>query len=326
MVEFEYHLFIIQEGEIIMIDLRQLKDKILILDGGIGTALESYNVEKTNYNDLNFCNEMFNITKPEIVRDMHEKYILAGADIIETNTFNCNTLTLGNINDKKIEKEVYRICKKGCELALKVKEEFLPRKVYVAGSIGPTFMSMSMVSKNKFQAEREKLKKIYFNQMEAILDTSIDFLLLETVFDKINLEVALETYTEIKAEKVIDIPIIISFAVGENGKIYSGENIEDIIKDIDCESVIGYGFNCCKIGDNLINQLEKLNKTTSKLIICYPNAGTPDEKGVYPISLNMMKDFYAQIIEKKLVNIVGGCCGTNWKEIEVLKKLLKDNF
>lgn len=307
-----------------MIDLRQLKDKFLILDGGIGTSLKSYNIEEKNYKNLNYCNEILNIIKPEIVKDLHRKYILAGADIIETNTFNCNLLTLGNTEDKELEKEVYSICKRGCELAIEVKNEFFPRNVYVAGSIGPTFMSMTMVDKKSFLEEKEKLKKIYYNQMKGILATDIDFLLIETVFDKINLDIAIEVYLKIKAEEELNIPIIISFAVGENGKIYSGEDLETIIKNIDCEDIIGYGVNCCKIGEELTNTLEKLNKLTSKLIICYPNAGVPDKDGVYPISLDVMKEFYSKLIEKKLANIIGGCCGTDWKETEILKDLLKN--
>lgn len=305
-----------------MINLSKLKDKILILDGAIGTSLESYKIEKSKYKNFNYCNEVLNITNPEIVKEMHRKYIVAGADIIETNTFNCNMLTLGS-SDIKGENAVYEICKKGCNLAIQVKKEFYPRKTYVAGSVGPTFISLTMTTKDNYFQEREKLKNIYYNQLKGIVESEIDFLLIETVFDKLNLQVALESYFKIKDEKKVEIPVIISFAINEKGKIYSGEDVVDIIKEIDCENIIGYGFNCCKIGKELITSLEKLKGATDKLVICYPNAGVPDEKGVYPITLEMMKEFYKEIIEKKLVNIVGGCCGTTFKEIEILKKLVE---
>ena len=281
----------------------EIKKRILILDGGIGSSLKKYK----------FSN-FINLENPEIIKNIHQDFIDAGADIIETNTFNINFLTT--------KEKTYKICKTGANLALEVAKKSKDKKIFVAGSIGPTEMSLFSLSKNQdinISDKKNELRKIYFDQIKALIDCNIDFLLFETVYDSLNLEVGLNLAYDIMNKENREIPIIISLTIDEKGKIFSGEDIYDIINKFDCEKILAYGYNCSFGSEKLVNTIKNIK--ISKPLIIYPNAGTPDKNGNYLESPEIFVNNLLKIKDK--ANIIGGCCGVTPQYINLLRKKLK---
>lgn len=301
--------------------MEELKKRILILDGAIGTTIKKYRENQNIENDI--LNEELNLLYPDIVKEIHRSYIKAGADIIETNTFNSNDMSAKKY---KIENNSsYKISLTGVLLAKEVAGEIKNKKIYIAGSIGPTSTSL-FLEKNKESFEKVKVEFIESikGQIEGVIDGKPDFLFLETVYDSINLEVMINTIKNIFKQKQVSIPIIISLTLGENGKIFSGETFEEIIKKVDNELIIGYGINCSYGSQNLVNLIEEIERINKKLMIIYPNAGLPDKNGVYKETPEIFVNYMKKIMDNQKVNIVGGCCGTTYEYIKKLSDCSKN--
>ncbi len=278
-------------------------EKVLVLDGAMGTVLKNKNIDKKFFHGTTLF-EVLNITYEAVVKDVHREYIEAGADIIETNTFNCNKFSL---KGTEFEDSIYKICKKGAEIAKEIAKNY-GNRVLVAGSIGPTGVSLTQNS-----TVEDELRKSYREQIGGLIDGKVDLLLIETVYDYRNLKVAIEVSEELFKDKRLNIAMIISFTCNEKGKIYSGESIQNIIKEIDNENIAGYGLNCV----GMTQFIEKLSDITSKKIIFYPNDMILKELD------NNLENYIYNLLKKNYIHIIGGCCGTDYKYIEKIKKIVK---
>lgn len=302
---------------------KELQKRILVLDGAMGTAIQKYNLNSDDYLGKKGCNEILNITRPDIIKDIHLKYIEAGADIIETNSFNCNKISL---NEYGFSERAYEIAKRSAELAKEVTTTS-EKKIYIAGSIGPTNKTLTIPSgKNPYDRDLEfdYLKEAYSEQIEGLIDGGVDILLIETIFDGLNAKCAVISAEEVMKRKNINLPIIISATVNKEGKIFTGQSIESLIVALDRESIISYGFNCSFGAKELIPLTKKLGKFTKKPISLYPNAGLPNEDGEYLESPDITANYLKELVDNQEVNILGGCCGTTFEHIKSIANLVKN--
>lgn len=304
---------------------KELQKRILVLDGAMGTAIQKYNLNSDDYLDKKGCNEILNITRPDIIKDIHLKYIEAGADIIETNSFNCNKISL---NEYGFSERAYEIAKRSAELAKEVTTTS-EKKIYIAGSIGPTNKTLTIPSgKNPYDRDLEfdYLKEAYSEQIEGLIDGGVDILLIETIFDGLNAKCAVISAEEVMKRKNINLPIMISATVNKEGKIFTGQSIESLIVALDRESIISYGFNCSFGAKELIPLTKKLGKFTKKPISLYPNAGLPNEDGEYLESPDITANYLKELVDNQEVNILGGCCGTTFEHIKSIANLVKNKI
>lgn len=315
---------------------KDLENKILVLDGATGTAIQNYNLQENDFRGEKFkshsinlkgCNEILNITKPEVIKEIHRRYIESGADIIETNSFNCNRLSL---EDYGIPELSYTLSKEAALIAVKCSKDFknkTGKTIYVAGSIGPTSKSCCIPS-GEIAYERnidfDTLKTVYREQIQGVIDGGVDILLIETIFDGLNAKAALLAAEEIMEKQGIIIPIMISLTVDKKGNLISGQNIESLITAIDRDSIISYGLNCSFGAKDLIPIIKKLENFTRKKISLYPNAGLPNENGEYEESAEEMLEHLKELIDTNKINILGGCCGTTYQHIKVISDYVKN--
>lgn len=307
--------------------INELKKRVLVLDGATGTAIQKYNLTAEDFQGKKGCNEILNITKPDVIKEIHTKYIEAGADIIETNSFNCNRISL---KDYEIEDMSYTLSKKGAELARETADNFYKtsgKKIYVAGSIGPTSKSLSLPM-GDVPYEREinfdQMKKIYSEQIEGVIDGGVDCLLIETIFDGLSAKAALVAAEDLFEKKNIQLPIMISATVNRQGKIFSGQSIESLITALDRPSIISFGLNCSFGAKDLIPMIKRIASFTDKYISLYPNAGLPNEEGEYEETPEITAGYLKELVDEKKVNILGGCCGTHFSHIKAIADLVKD--
>lgn len=307
--------------------INELKKRVLVLDGATGTAIQKYNLTDEDFQGKKGCNEILNITRPDVIKEIHTKYIEAGADIIETNSFNCNRISL---KDYEIEDMSYTLSKKGAELARETADNFYKtsgKKIYVAGSIGPTSKSLSLPM-GDVPYEREinfdQMKKIYSEQIEGVIDGDVDCLLIETIFDGLSAKAALVAAEDLFEKKNIQLPIMISATVNRQGKIFSGQSIESLITALDRPSIISFGLNCSFGAKDLIPMIKRIASFTDKYISLYPNAGLPNEEGEYEETPEITAGYLKELVDEKKVNILGGCCGTHFSHIKAIADLVKD--
>lgn len=307
--------------------INELKKRVLVLDGATGTAIQKYNLTDEDFQGKKGCNEILNITRPDVIKEIHTKYIEAGADIIETNSFNCNRISL---KDYEIEDMSYTLSKKGAELARETADNFYKtsgKKIYVAGSIGPTSKSLSLPM-GDVPYEREinfdQMKKIYSEQIEGVIDGGVDCLLIETIFDGLSAKAALVAAEDLFEKKNIQLPIMISATVNRQGKIFSGQSIESLITALDRPSIISFGLNCSFGAKDLIPMIKRIASFTDKYISLYPNAGLPNEEGEYEETPEITAGYLKELVDEKKVNILGGCCGTHFSHIKAIADLVKD--
>lgn len=306
--------------------INQLKKRILVLDGATGTAIYDYKLTEDDFRgdilkehsiSLKGCHGLLNITRPDVIREIHQKYITAGADIIETNTFNCNRISL---EEYGIKDKVFQLVKAGAEIARAVADEHFKKsgkKIFVAGSIGPTSRSLS-----NGQITFDELKNIYLEQIGALIAGGVDCLLIETIYDSLNAEAALVTAENLFEKRGESLPVMISMTVNNEGKIFSGENVEEVISKLDREYVISFGINCSSKVEELIPIVKRIKNSTSKYVSLYPNAGLPDENGKYKVTPEIMAVSMKELVDRGLVNIIGGCCGTHYGHIESIASIV----
>ena len=310
-----------------------LKEKILILDGAMGTAIQNYSLDESDFRgdlfsqtkgSLKGCNELLNLTKPEILQEIHISYLKAGADIIETNTFNSNRISM---KEYGLEEKSYDLSKAGAEIAVQTARKYEydnKKRIFVAGAMGPTSKSASIpTGGDPFGREVSfsELKAAYKEQALGLFDGGVDAFLIETIFDGLNAKAAVIAVEEVLEEKGEKLPIMISGTVDVNGKLLSGQSIESLIIAIDRDSIISCGLNCSFGAKELIPLVKKLGKLTGKNISLYPNAGLPNEKGEYDETPHVTGSYIKELIENGEINILGGCCGTTPEHIKVMAEL-----
>lgn len=301
----------------------ELKERILILDGAMGTVLQKYKFSENDFlGKSKTCFDILNETRPDVIQEIHEKYIEAGADIIETNSFNCNAISLKKYG---FEDKVFELAKKSAEIAKKA-TKITKRKVYIFGSIGPTNKSLSPII-GKFSYEKNyhfiNMKKTYKEQIQGLINGGVDALLIETIFDELNARAAVLAAEEVFKEQKINLPLCLSATVDKNGNLSTGESIESLILNLDRPAILSFGLNCSFGAKNLVPLAEKIHRITDKFISLHPNAGLPDKNGNYLETPEKMENYLYELIKEKKINILGGCCGTTYEHIKILASLAK---
>ncbi|WKW47638.1 methionine synthase [Myroides sp. JBRI-B21084] len=299
----------------------------------MGTMLQAYQFTEDDFRGKQFQdfkhplkgnNDLLSITQPEAVKEVHRKYLQAGADIIETNTFSSTTIGMA---DYYLEDYVYQLNYQSAKIAREVCDEFdkiTPNKPrFVAGSIGPTNRTASMspdVNNPGYRTITFKdLLIAYKQQIEALLDGGCDLLLVETIFDTLNAKAALFAIEEVKIERNIDIPIMVSGTITDaSGRTLSGQTVDAFLISISHIPLLSIGFNCALGAEQLKPYLKQLAQHTSVNISAHPNAGLPNAFGEYDQSPDEMQQFIADFLKEDLVQIIGGCCGTNPEHIRLI--------
>lgn len=315
-----------------------LQTRILVLDGAMGTMLQRHKFTEEDFRGERFKdwehplqgnNDLLSVTQPEAIAEVHRKYFAAGADIVETNTFSGTSIAMA---DYHMEELVYELNFESARIAKEVAQEFTlkePHKPrFVAGSIGPTNKTASMspdVNDPGFRAiSFDELRIAYKQQVEALLDGGADLLLVETIFDTLNAKAALFAIEEIKEERNIDVPIMVSGTITDaSGRTLSGQTAEAFLISISHIPILTVGFNCALGASQLVPHLEVLASRTSFGVSAHPNAGLPNAFGAYDETPEQMAEQIKEYVEKGLVNIVGGCCGTTPEHIAAITKLVE---
>tara|TARA_R110002051_G_scaffold105665_1_gene178727 strand:+ start:276 stop:1280 length:1005 start_codon:yes stop_codon:yes gene_type:complete len=317
-----------------------LKERVLILDGAMGTMLQRYKFTEEDFRGERFKdwghplqgnNDLLSLTQPEAIAEVHRKYFEAGADIVETNTFSGTTIAMADYN---MESLVYELNYESARIAKKVADEFTAKNPdkprFVAGSIGPTNKTASMspdVNDPGFRAiSFDELRIAYKLQVEALLDGGSDLLLVETIFDTLNAKAALFAIEEVKEERGTDVPIMVSGTITDaSGRTLSGQTAEAFLISISHIPILSVGFNCALGANQLVPHLEVLSGKTEFFVSAHPNAGLPNAFGEYDETPAQMAAQIKEYLEKGLVNIVGGCCGTTPAHIRAIADLV-ENF
>ncbi len=316
-----------------------LKERILVLDGAMGTMLQRYKFQEEDFRGERFKdwehplqgnNDLLSLTQPEAIAEVHRKYFEAGADIVETNTFSGTTIAMA---DYHMEDLVYELNYESARIAKKVADEFTAREPhkprFVAGSIGPTNKTASMspdVNDPGFRAVSfDELRIAYKQQVEALLDGGSDILLVETIFDTLNAKAALFAIEEVKEERNIEVPIMVSGTITDaSGRTLSGQTAEAFLISISHIPILTVGFNCALGASQLVPHLEVLANKTNFGVSAHPNAGLPNAFGEYDETPEQMAAQIKEYVEKGLINIVGGCCGTTPEHITAIADLVKE--
>lgn len=315
-----------------------LNERILILDGAMGTMIQKYNLDEEDYRGSKFKdfhknlkgnNDLLTITQPQIIKEIHEKYLLAGADIIETNTFNSNSVSQEDYGLQDYAYQLnYDAAKIAKEITKKYSTEDKPR--FVAGSIGPTNKTCSLspdVNNPDFRSiSFDELVLSYTEQVNALIDGGVDILLVETVFDTLNSKAAIYAIEEIFEKRNIKLPIIISGTITDNsGRTLSGQTVEAFYISIShSKNIVAVGLNCALGAEQMRPYIEELSNIAEKYIICYPNAGLPNEFGAYDQTPQLFSNYLNDFINHNFVNIVGGCCGTTPEHISKINEIVKN--
>jgi 5-methyltetrahydrofolate--homocysteine methyltransferase len=317
---------------------QDIQQRILVLDGAMGTMLQLYNFSEEDFRGERFKdypsslkgnNDLLSITQPKAIEEVHRKYFEAGADIVETNTFSGTTIAMADYN---MEDLVYELNFESAKIAKQVAEEFNiktpEKKRYVAGSIGPTNKTASLspdVNRPEFRAITfEELRISYKQQVEALIDGGVDILLVETIFDTLNAKAALFAIDEVKEERKINIPIMVSGTITDaSGRTLSGQTVEAFLTSISHIPLLSVGFNCALGAEQLKPYLKRLSYETEFYTSAHPNAGLPNAFGEYDQTPKEMQQFIEDYLQDDLINIIGGCCGTNPEHIKAIAEVTK---
>ena len=313
-----------------------LEDRILVLDGAMGTMLQNYAFQEKEFRGKRFAdfpvslqgnNDLLSLTQPQAIKEIHAKYFEAGADIVETNTFSSTSIAMA---DYQMENLVYELNYESAKLAKEVADSFAakePQKPrFVAGSIGPTNKTASLspdVNDPGFRAITfDQLVDAYSEQTEALLDGGVDILLVETIFDTLNAKAALYAIEAVKESRKLDIPVMVSGTITDaSGRTLSGQTAEAFLISLSHVDLLSVGFNCALGADQLMPYVERLSRNTNAYISVHPNAGLPNAFGAYDQTPETMKEMIRPYLEKNLVNIIGGCCGTGPEHIRLITEL-----
>jgi 5-methyltetrahydrofolate--homocysteine methyltransferase len=314
-----------------------LKERILVLDGAMGTSIQNYKLEEKDYRgDINVSssqkgnNDVLNLTNPNIIRDIHEAYLKSGADIVETNTFNSTSISQ---KDYELEDRIYELNFEGAKLARAAADKFTaetpdkPR--FVAGSLGPTNKTASLSPDVENPGYRnisfDELRDAYKEQVEGLVDGGVDLILIETIFDALNARAALIGAKSAFLEKGKELPIIISGTIADkSGRILSGQTLEAFANTMVDESILAIGLNCSFGAKDLIPFVKYLSKTQKRFISIYPNAGLPNSFGEYDEKPEETAALIESLANEGCINIVGGCCGTTPAHIAAIYEAVKD--
>lgn len=316
-----------------------LKDRILVLDGAMGTMIQKYKLEEEDFRGEKFKdhplpqkgnNDLLSITRPEIIKEIHSAYFEAGADIAETNTFTSTSIAQA---DYGMENVVYDINLQAAKIAREVatdfslKEPHKPR--FVAGSIGPTNRSASIspdVNNPGFRSITfNELVDAYKEQARGLIDGGVDMFLIETVFDTLNAKAALFAIQALMDERGIKLPVMVSGTITDaSGRTLSGQTTRAFLISISHIPLLSIGLNCALGASQLRPYLKVIAEKSDFFVSAHPNAGLPNEFGEYDETPERMAEQIKEFLDDGLVNIVGGCCGTTPDHIRKIADLAKN--
>lgn len=315
-----------------------IRERILVLDGAMGTMIQQYNLSEADFRGERFKdipgqlkgnNDLLCLTRPEVIEDIHRKYLVAGADIIETNSFNATSVSMADYHVQAYCREINLAA---ARLARRMADEFTalnPEKPrFVAGSVGPTNKTCSMspdVNNPAFRALTfDELQAAYCEQMEALLEGGVDALLIETIFDTLNAKAAIRA-AELSMEKIgRRVPLMLSVTVSDiAGRTLSGQTLDAFLASVEHADLFSVGLNCSFGARQLKPFLEQLASCAPYYISAYPNAGLPNSLGQYDQTPEEMAAEVKEYVEEGLVNIIGGCCGTTEQYIALYQDLIQ---
>ncbi len=295
-----------------------LRERILVLDGAMGTMLQQVNLTAADFGGphLEGCNENLVITRPDVVLGIHRKYLEAGSDIIETNSFGSTPVVLAEYG---LGEHAHEISRRAAALARQAADEFSspgkPR--FVAGSMGPTTKAISVTGGITF----EQLRNNFRDQARGLVEGGADLLLLETCQDTRNIKAGVLAIDELSRELGQPIPVMISVTIEPMGTMLAGQNIEALWASLDHADVLSLGLNCATGPEFMTDHVRTLQSLTNRFVSCYPNAGLPNEEGLYQETPTTLAEQLDRFVERGWLNIVGGCCGTTEKHIRAIAQM-----
>ena len=318
-----------------MADLKEiLKDRILVLDGAMGTMIQKYKLDENDFRDdslkdhhipLKGNNDLLSFTRPDVIKEIHAEYYNSGADIVETNTFSGTTIAQA---DYELGADVvHKINYESAKIAREVADEFTAKEPhkprFVAGAMGPTNRTASLspdVNDPGFRAVTfNELKNAYKVQAVSLIDGGVDILLVETIFDTLNAKAALFGIQEVFEERGIELPIMVSGTITDaSGRTLSGQTTEAFLISISHMDLLSVGLNCALGAKDLKPYLETLSNKSSFAVSAHPNAGLPNEFGEYDQSPEDMASQIDVFLQNNYLNIIGGCCGTSPAHIKAI--------
>ena len=317
-----------------------LEEKILVIDGAMGTMIQRHKLTEKDFRgekfknhpyDLKGNNDLLSITQPEIIKGIHRAYFDAGADIIETNTFNANGFSQA---DYHTEEFVYEINFEAAKIAREIADEFdkkyTIRNHFIAGALGPTNKSLSLspnVNDPGYRAVTfDETVQAYYDQTRGLVDGGVDIILIETIFDTLNSKAAIIAVQKYLAEKGIELPVMISGTiVDQSGRTLSGQTVEAFYISVShAKNLVSVGLNCALGAKQMRPFVEDLSNVSDKFLSVYPNAGLPNEMGGYDETPQTMASVLDDFLKSGFVNIVGGCCGTTPDHIKKIADLVKN--
>jgi len=314
-----------------------LKENILIIDGAMGTMIQRHKLKEHDYrgdefsqwdSDLVGCNDLLCLTKPALIQDIHEAYLNAGANIIETNSFNA---TKASLADYGLENYAYRINKASAEIANNACNKFRAQghPCYVAGVIGPTSKTASIspdVNRPGFRnISFDELYQDYYQSAKALIEGGADILLIETVFDTLNAKAAAVAVQDLFEDIGYKYPVMVSGTItDQSGRTLSGQTVEAFYYSLQHLEPLSVGFNCALGAEQLKPHIQSLSKINEYYVSAHPNAGLPNELGEYDESPEHMANQLGTWAEEGIINLIGGCCGTTPEFIQVIAQAVKD--
>ena len=310
-----------------------IKERILILDGAMGTMIQRHKLTEEDYRgdrfseyhmDIKGNNELLSLTQPQIIAEIHQQYYEAGADIVETNTFSANSISQADYNMTELAYEMNVESAKIAKAVAEIYTQANPAKQrYVAGALGPTNRTASLspdINNPGYRAVGfDDLKETYYEQAKALADGGVDIFLVETIFDTLNAKAALYAIQELLEEVQRDIPIMISGTITDaSGRTLSGQTTEAFWISVKHAKPLTIGFNCALGAKELRPYLNELSKIADCYVSAYPNAGLPNELGEYDQGPDEMANLIRDFLANNMVNLIGGCCGTTPKHIQAM--------
>ena len=299
-----------------------IKERVLVLDGAMGTMIQTYNLQEEDFRgrfhlfrgQMRGNNDVLCLTRPDVILDIHRRYLKAGADIIETNTFSAQRISEA---DYGMASHAREMALAGAKLARQAADEFsTPDKPrFVAGSVGPTNKTCSMSPDVSNPARRDltysQLFEAYVEQMDALIEGGVDALLIETIFDSLNSKCAVDAAMTAMKQRGVQLPIMLSVTVSDlAGRTLSGQTLDAYLASVSTYPIFSIGLNCSFGARQMKPFLKELARRAPYYISCYPNAGLPNSMGLYDETAESMAPQIGELIDEGLVNIVGGCCGT----------------
>ncbi|MFA8437202.1 MAG: methionine synthase [Marinifilaceae bacterium] len=316
----------------------ELRKRILVLDGAMGTMIQEYGLTEAEFRGERFAatklpqkgnNDLLTLTQPRIIREVHRKFLVAGADIIETNTFNSTSISL---KDYGMEDLAYELNLKAAQNARLATDEFIethPGEIrWVAGSIGPTNKTTSISPKVEDPGYREvdfdDMVLSYTEQVNGLLDGGVDVLLIETIFDTLNAKAAIFAATQVLEKRELEIPLMLSGTITDrSGRTLSGQTLEAFVTSVKNDRLLSIGLNCAFGAKDLVPFVHQLDDLLPVYVSVYPNAGLPNQLGEYDETPETMVAELQELFDEGKVNIVGGCCGTRPEHIKALAEAVQ---